>query len=143
MQSFVFGGEEYERLEIVVQGYERAATGEFYDDNWLSVVVSVHCGGFRGRFTAAFLTSELESFHGKLASLYETLTGEAQFQTLEEQLSLTLKCDGRGQLQLQGEALDQLGVGNRLSFKILIDQTQLESSVRSLASTLRAYPVRT
>ena len=69
MQSFAFGGEKYERLEIVVQGYERAATGEFSDNNWLSVVVSIHCGAFRGKFSAAFLTSELDSFHEQLSSL--------------------------------------------------------------------------
>jgi len=143
MQSFVFGGEKHERLEIAVHGYERGATGDYHDDNWLSVEVSIRSGAFQGRFQAAFLTGELEAFHDQLVLLHQTLRGKAEFRTLEEQLTLSLTSDGRGHMQLSGEALDQAGIGNRLIFGILLDQTQLQSSVQSLAAVLAAYPVRT
>lgn len=141
MQSFAFGGERYERLEIIVYGYERAASGEFYDDNWLSIKVLIHCGGFQGKFTAAFLTSELQSFYEQITLLYESLNGEAQLQTLEEQLSLVLKGNGIGHIQMHGEAHDQHQ--NRLNFEIQIDQTQLYASMQGLSTVLQAYPIRT
>jgi hypothetical protein len=55
MKSIAFGGEEHERLEINVLGYERAASGDYHDDNWLSVEVSVRCGAFRGQFPSYVL----------------------------------------------------------------------------------------
>ena len=143
MQSVLFGGEKHERLEIAVHGCERGATSDHHNDNWLSVEVSIRSGAFQGGFRAAFLTGELEAFHSQLVLLHQTLRGNAEFRTLEEQLTLTLTGDGRGHMQLSGEALDQAGIGNRLIFGILLDQTQLQSSVQSLAAVLAAYPVRT
>jgi hypothetical protein len=143
MKSVAFGGEKHERLEITVLGYERAASGCFHDDNWLSVEVAIRCGVFHGKFPAAFLTEELEAFHGQLVSLYQTLTGKAEFRTLEGQLDLTATGDGLGHIKISGKARDQAGTGNRFSFEIGIDQTQLQTSVQSLAAVLAAYPVRT
>jgi hypothetical protein len=143
MKSIVFGGQEHERLEINVLGYERAASGDYHDDNWLSAQVSVSCGAFRGMFPAAFLTAELESFRDQLAQLYEALSGSARFETLEGQLQLEITGDGLGHIHISGEAQDQAGIGNRLVFKIGIDQTQLQASVQSLASAMSSFPVRT
>ncbi|MDR3221605.1 MAG: hypothetical protein LBU46_06330 [Candidatus Accumulibacter sp.] len=142
MTSIVFGGKEQERLTIPIFGYERAASGDYYDDNWLSVEVSVNCGAFHGKFPAAFLTGELESFHTQLALLRQTLNGSAKFETLEGQLKLEVTGDGLGHIEISGEALDQAGIGNKLVFRIDIDQAQLQTSVRSLAAAMSAYPVR-
>jgi hypothetical protein len=143
MKSVAFGGEKHERLEIAVLGYERSPTGCYHDDNWLSVEVAIRCGAFHGKFPAAFLTEELAAFHAQLASLYQALTGKAEFKTLEEQLDLTATGDGLGHIKISGKARDQAGTGNRLSFDISIDQTQLQKSVQSLAAVLATYPVRT
>ncbi|WP_458071774.1 WapI family immunity protein [Rhodanobacter sp. BL-MT-08] len=105
--------------------------------------VSVQCGAFHGRFPAAFLTGELESFHAQLISLYQTLLGTAKFQTLEGQLELQATGDGLGHVRISGEALDQAGIGNKLVFEIVIDQTQLQTSVQMLAAAMLAFPVRT
>jgi len=143
MKSVAFGGQEHERVEISVHGYERPPRGEYFDDNWLRVGVSIHAGAFSGGFGAAFLTAELESFHEQLSSLHETLKGEARFQTLEEQLSLVLKGNGLGHIELAGEALDQPGIGSRLCFTISLDQSHLRSSLESLRAVLATFPVRT
>lgn len=143
MKSIAFGEKEYERLEITILGYERAASGDYHDDNWLSVEVSVCCGAFRGKFSAAFLTGELQSFHVQLASLYRTLTGSARFETLEGQLELEATGDGLGHIKISGKARDQAGIGNQFIFAMDIDQTQLQTSVQSLAAAMSAYPVRT
>ena len=143
MQSLAFGGEQYERLEIAVLGYERPAAGDFSDDNWLRVKVAIHCGAFQGEFLATFLTSDFESFREQLSSLYETLKGEAEFQTIEEQLSFSITGNGMGHMLLRGSALDQAGIGNRLAFTLNLDQSQLYSSLQSLGAIISAYPVRT
>ncbi|WP_158885040.1 hypothetical protein [Rhodanobacter sp. L36] len=83
MRSVAFGGEKHERLAITAIGYERKASGEYFDDNWLSAEVQINCGSFCGKFSAAFLTGELETFQAQLVSLYEALTGTARFETLK------------------------------------------------------------
>lgn len=96
MEAFAFGGQERERLEVAIAGYERTPTGDYYDDNWLTADISVHCGAFQGRFAAALLTHELQTFHDQLAALYQSLSGNAAFNTLEGQLALSVTGDGRG-----------------------------------------------
>lgn len=143
MQTVEFGSQENERIAINVIGYERSASGEVWDDNWLSVEVAISVGAFHGKYQASFMTGELEELHEQLAKLLEALTGNAEFSTLEGQLSLALVGDGLGHIQIKGEARDEAGIGNRLSFSFAIDQTQLQSSVRALGTAIAAYPVRT
>ena len=56
MNTFVLGTEESERIAVTVIGYERQASGEYYDDNWLSCTVAVRAGAFQGLYAANFLT---------------------------------------------------------------------------------------
>jgi hypothetical protein len=137
-----FGGERHERVEIDVRRYERAPTGEYFDDNWLSVRVAVAAGGFRGSFDAAFQAAELVAFRDQLAALYETLRGRAELRTMEEQLSLDCVGNGQGAIEVRGVALDQPGIGNRLGFTLALDQTQIGASLKQLEAILREFPVR-
>jgi hypothetical protein len=140
--KFSFGESERERVEVDVISYERPASGEYHDDNWLTVSIAVRVGGFSGRVGAAIVTDELVRFAEQLHRLYEQLTGSAQFTTLEGQLSLTLSCDARGHITLRGEVLDQAGIGNRLSFHLNLDQSFLQQPMRELDAVIRVFPVR-
>lgn len=143
MQSILFVGDGGEQLRIDVLGYEREPVGEYFDDNWLSVAVEVKAGSFTGYFSASFLTGEIEAFHQGAANLYESLSGQAEFRTLEEQLRIDLAGDGLGHIRLTGRAEDRPGIGNALAFAFAFDQTQLQASVQGLAKVLTAFPVRT
>jgi len=57
--TFSFGQSERERIEVDVLQYERQRTGEYWDDNWLTVQIRVQAGGFHGNAKAAIITSEL------------------------------------------------------------------------------------
>jgi hypothetical protein len=139
---FSLGGAEKERIEIDVLRYERAPVGDFYDDNWLTVKIGVSAGGFRGSVAAAFLTSELEKFAAELQALFQTLKGIAEFQTLEKQLHLELKGDEKGHVALNGELLDQAGIGNQLNFSFQFDQVALGESIRGIKAVTAKFPVR-
>ena len=50
MIAFSLGGLEHERVAVEVASYERAPlTGDYHDDNWLIVTVTVSVGAFDGR----------------------------------------------------------------------------------------------
>lgn len=141
--TFAFGHSEQERVEVDVHGYERAPVGEYWDDNWLRVDIRVRAGGFRGKASAMIITSELTKFLSELRPLLETLSGSAEFTTMEEQLSLRLTGDGKGHVELRGEVSDQAGVGNRLHFTLQFDQSQLRASIHELERVTSEFPVRT
>lgn len=140
--KFSFGQSEYERIEVKILGYERAPVGEYWDDNWLTVVIYVHAGGFHGKAEAAIVTSELMKFVQELQSLHSTLNGSAEFTTLEDQLRLRLTGDGKGRIELSGEVSDAPGVGNRLHFQLDFDQSQLGASLHELQTATENFPPR-
>jgi hypothetical protein len=142
MIAFSLGGAEHERVAVEVMSYERAATGNYHDDNWLNVMVTVSLGSFEGAFPATFLTEEFVAFRDALRILCDTLQGEAKFETLEGQLFLKLSGNGRGQIFLKGHALDRAGDGNRLEFEVELDQTHLSGALRDLETTIERFPVR-
>jgi len=140
--TFSLGQSEYEHLSLDVLGYERSATGQYEDDNWLRVTITVHAGGFRGKANASIMTDELVRFAAQLPPLYETLTGAAEFNTLEGQLHFRLNGDGKGHIDLDGEIVDRAGLGNRLRFTLELEQSQLAASIRQLDAVITAFPVR-
>ena len=140
--NFSFGQSEHERIVIDVGSYERDVAGDFHDDNWIIIRVFVSVGGFKGTVGATIITDELVTFHEELCTLYDTLKGEAKFTTLEQQLALTLVSNTRGNIQLKGQVMDRAGVGNKLSFTLKFDQTQLAASINELAAVMEAFPVR-
>jgi hypothetical protein len=140
--AFSLGESKHERVEIFVSGYERRPSGDYHDDNWLTVEVSLAVGGFSGRFQASFLTAELVEFRDQLAALYKSLNGEAKLVTMETQLLLSLSGNGRGGISLKGEAWDQPGIGNRLIFGLDLDQTHLATTLGELDAVIERFPVR-
>jgi len=139
---FAFGQSEQERIEIDVLRYERAKSGDHYDDNWLTVEIRVQAGGFRGQADAAILATELTPFLPQLRALYETLRGSAEFSAIEDQLHLKLIGDGKGRVDLRGEVSDQSGIGNCLHFSLQLDQSQLATTIRELEQVIAKFPVR-
>jgi hypothetical protein len=140
--SFSLGGSEHEQVVVTVHGYERSLTGEYSDDNWLSVAVEVSAGAFSGNFSAAFVTEDFVRFRLSLQQLYESLKGESEFFTLEEQLSLKLVGNGRGDIQVLGIAVDRAGDGNTLHFSLALDQTHLAATLGGLNAIVSEFPVR-
>jgi hypothetical protein len=139
---FSFGQSGHDRVAVDVVSHERPLTGEYWDDNWLVVEVSVHAGGFQGKTRASIQTSELAAFGRDLRQLYDMLSGTAEFTTIEEQLHLILKDDGKGHITLKGEMMDQPGIGRRLKFNLEFDQSQLANSIRDLSVIIAKFPVR-
>jgi hypothetical protein len=78
----------------------------------------------------------------QLENLYKTVSGSAKFTSYEGQLELVLRCDPLGQIQLQGEAMDFVGTGNKLTFYLGLDQSYVPEIISTLQSALKKYPVR-
>ena len=143
MKSFVLGAEKTEQITVSVMSYERPASGEYYDDNWLSCEVAIRAGAFRGKYAANFLTSELLGLAQELERLYRDLSGEVTFNPMEGQLRLKFTCDNLGHIHVSAKAMDEAGIGHTLTFSVSFDQTYLAASLASLKGVTNAFPVRT
>ena len=130
MLVFHIGGEEAEYVQV--------SNIRDHGDGWFSADVDVVVGAFRGGYSADFNSWAFSDFHAELEKLYRTLSGSAVFTSYEQQLELTLTCNVTGQIQVCGEATDYAGTGNRLSFRLGIDQTFLPTILNDLRQSQRS-----
>ena len=142
MNSFTISGPQDNYISISVNGFERNPNGDYHDDNWLAVTVSVKSGVFTGEFEASFVTYEIKNFSIQLKELYSSLNGKAVFTTLEKQLYLSLNGNGTGQIEISGVATDKLGGFNKFEFTFESDQTYLATSIRQLSNVTSNFPIR-
>jgi hypothetical protein len=123
-------GHEYARVEVT------GANG----DGWLPSRVTVSAGGFRGEFPSDLDSWAFVRFAQEVRDLHTTLKGAATFSTYEKQLELALVGDGLGHITVTAEAMDYAGTGNKLIFRLDIDQTELPLLMKELDAIVAAYP---
>jgi hypothetical protein len=111
-------------------------------DGWFRATISIDVGAFRGTYPADFNSWAFADFLQELQELSQTLSGSASFSSYEEQLELTMTGDSKGHIEVRGEAMDYAGTGNRLMFRLGIDQTYLSTIIRDLQRALDKYPPR-
>jgi hypothetical protein len=112
------------------------------DGNWLKARLTVSVGAWAGSFEANLRAEEFEAFREQCENLHKTLRGTAAFKPLEPWLRLTLTGDGKGHIELTGDAIDRVGTGNQLRFAFRdLDQTFLPALIDQLREVERNYPV--
>jgi hypothetical protein len=132
--AFHIGGEDAEYVRVSILGDN--------GDGWFSANVEVVVGGFRGDYSADFNSWAFSDFRSQLEKLHRDVSGAASFTSYEAQLELVLECDVTGHVRLRGEAVDLAGTGNRLVFRLEIDQTYVPEIISSLQAALKRFPPR-
>jgi hypothetical protein len=132
------------RLMLRVGDYERAATGEVWDDNWLRGSVELDIAQpptaiFRAKCDVAWQTTELHAFHESLRAVLEDLSGTAKLTTIEDQVELTIELkSGKGTLTGRIEAHAIAAV----EFEAPTDQSFLADTLAALRTVVAKYPYR-
>jgi hypothetical protein len=127
-----------------VGDYERAATGEVWDDNRLRRSVDIDTAQpptatFRAKCDVAWQTTELQAFHESLRAVLEDLNGTAKLTTIEDQVELTIALkSGKGTLtgRIEAHAIAAL------EFKAATDQGFLADTLAALRTVVAKYPYR-
>lgn len=130
--GFRLGGLDSEYLEVRLIG-----RSEWTDsvEGWSDAEVRIHAGGFRVSYRASFVADDFARFLEGLRSVWRTLAGEAAFAPIEGQLVVRVVGDGRGGIDVMGEALD-MSRDNHLRFHLSLDQTYLVAPLRELETTV-------
>jgi hypothetical protein len=108
----------------------------FSQEGWAKarVEVAAHC--FRGDISPFIEAKDLQPFLSQLKALYQSLEGAAEFSPLEQQFTLKIVGNGRGQMHVSGVAWSMAMHENRLSFQIELDQTYLADPIANLEAAL-------
>lgn len=110
------------------------------DYGWLNAEVAVSVGAWSGRFGACLRTPDFPRFRQQLEHLLANPSATASFTTLEQQLELKFLGNLLGHIKVEGQAVDQAGVGNRLQFSLDIDQSYLPDLINELLAVERRFP---
>ena len=140
--ELVVGRVDSDQLTVRVLGRMHPGSDDFWDGNWLVSPISARLGGFVAEIGAGLRVEELQRFRRGLEQLHRQLRGEAVLTSMEQWISLTVRCRPNGSLSVTGTLSDDLGAGNTLAFRIIgLDQTDLPAMLDALASIERTYPV--
>lgn len=101
--------------------------------DWVSGDVQIRVRGFTGTITASFEPADFQVFQQELQVLYERLDGTAELRPREGQLMLKLQGNGRGGIDVGGEASFTVRCGSKLDFEFEIDQTFIPGILSQLS----------
>ena len=143
LTSVTIGSPDSEYLIIHVINREYPLSSDYYDGNWVGSTIKVSAGGFAGKITASLRSEEFVKFMNELSMLYEELSGQAHFTTMEQWLSITVVGDGLGHFEAQCQLSDNApaGGGNTLYFTLHFDQTFIPGIIAGLKRIITAFPV--
>jgi hypothetical protein len=139
--AFRVGSPNREHVIVRPSRREHPEAEDYDDGNWVYATIEIVAGAFRGTFEAMLRAEEFVRFRDELRPLYEHLAGKATFDTMEGWLRIEVQGDGKGHFHAACEAIDQPGLGNRLTFKIEFDQTELPAIVQGLDAICEAVPL--
>jgi hypothetical protein len=142
---FRLGGEDRDRLEILVLARNHPGMTDYWDGNWLRAQVTVVAGPWAGSYRAGLRADEFAAFREQLQRLYDDPAGPgARFESMEPWLRFTVqRTDRLGHVEVRGEARVEPFVEdhNVLKFSIEIDQSYLPHALEHLRKLLTVYPV--
>jgi hypothetical protein len=130
-------------LVVRVNGYERPQLESGADANWLQGEVELTAstsGLFSARHVVSLRIDELMRFRDQLASVVESLDGEAALYHMEEQVGCTVRLE-RGVGELEAFVREHLGAELRVS-SIRTDQSYLQLSLQEFDALIATFPVK-
>lgn len=130
-------------LEFKIGGRTHPASNHSYDRRWLLAGIHLQVGDFTGQVSANVTDNELHRFYTDLKTFYQTLNGQISFQPYESWFEFVFDVNKLGQVTFSGYVTDGLYQGNKLLFRIALDQTFLKDSLKQLESVCKSYPIAT
>jgi hypothetical protein len=100
-------------------------------EGWVHATVSLELGAWKGRYAAQFHIDDFSHFASGVAALSSSLEGEALLSSMDGYLEVRLTGDGKGHVEVKGEAWDRPRWGTHLEFEFAIDQTYLSAILTS------------
>jgi hypothetical protein len=128
-------------LSIWIRGRTYPDDDDFWDGNWLDVLIQVATSHALVQAEGAILhASELASLVDACRTMHETLRGEFDLDCMEPALRLHLSLNPRGQLAFHVDLTADVAT-QRHHFEFELDQTYLTDFILAGDEALRRFPV--
>jgi hypothetical protein len=129
-------------LSLWVHGRERPNAADYWDGNWLNVMVRVEANGATVETSGPILrNNELADFCKGLEELQSTLTGEVRLVCIEPNLGITFTGNGLGHIAANISITpDHLTQTHQFTFAL--DQTYVRPLIAACKDILARYPIR-
>jgi hypothetical protein len=134
MPFFSIGLSDHDRIEVTLIGPPADPKTDGFD--WVTADVEILAGGFTGRARIYMCVSDMIRFKEELEPVYKTVTGVAEFKTIENQFYARIEADGLGHINATGFLIDTFSAGNKLTFNIHYDQTLLWHTISEIDEAL-------
>lgn len=99
--------------------------GQEDSEGWLSANVKFDYKNFSANFRISLMLNDFYPFRDELVKLNDSLTGKANFKTIEDNVDITLIGNGLGHIQIIGMLRHDPVYELALQFDLLSDQTFL------------------
>ncbi|MFN0206892.1 MAG: hypothetical protein ACKVS6_11360 [Planctomycetota bacterium] len=128
-------------LRIWVHSRQFPESVEYWDANWLNVTALNESTNSHVYTTGAILHGgEFATFRAETEQLYSTLSGAAKLGGIEPWLSVTMKGNGRGAIELE-VCITTDDLAEKHTYMKRLDQTHLPPVVRACQNILAKYPI--
>jgi hypothetical protein len=117
------------RCRVVLHAADRIACDGFFEHR-----VDIVAGPFHGALTAVAYANDHRDFREQVIELHRTLSGAARRGGYEN-LEMTFIGDGLGHIEVEIAAIAEHVPPIRLSFGMLLDQTQLPGIIAAIERT--------
>lgn len=138
-------GNEKEHLMVEVLAREHPDKSDYWDGNWLTAVVDVASGAFRGNYHAALRAEEFVHFRDQLETLTEDREAPpAEFESMEPWLRFAVnRSEKHGHVHVSGRAQTEpfFDSHNIFYFVIELDQDLLAATLDQLGELIDEFPV--
>lgn len=105
-------------------------TGQEDCEGWLYANVKFDYKNFSAKFPISLMLNDFYPFRDELIKLNTSLTGTANFSTIEQNVVLQLTGDGFGHIKINGVLKHDSEYDLQLHFEIISDQTFLPTLVK-------------
>jgi hypothetical protein len=96
-------------------------------DGWVQAEVEISVPGFIGKISPSVEAEDFRNFTHQLRNLYDTLSGQAEFEPREKQFVLLVKAGTLGHVSILGDAWTNATYGSHLEFELELDQSYLSA----------------
>jgi hypothetical protein len=129
-------------VAIRVLAREFPGNDDYWDGNWIRTQLIVTNGGVRADFHSFMRAEEFADFAEQVASLAQSPTGTATFETMENWLRLGITRVAEGTLDVRCAVHDADRFGSYLEFAIQdLDHTSLHPLAAALKAVVEQFPV--
>lgn len=132
---------DFSRIEIEVLSIQKAISNDFWENNWLSVLLIADFPGFKINLKPRLRKDEFAFCMGQLKDLLSGKSKEAFFYTIEEEISFHFFLDENGNIKVEGELNIDSPVKCFFKFVFLSERFHIRSFVDDMEAFLKENPI--